>query len=626
MNLLLLFGSTSDQPVYEPLLEQLRTQHQVHFEVISAHRNPVELKTRLEKDDFDIVIAGAGLAAHLPGVVASQIQKPVFGIPIEANFGGFDAFLSILQMPFGVPVLTCAPGHFSAIRDFLLHLPPDFHKNSSIHVVVPPTLTEHPDFQKEIVRLQEYAEKEELQLTQSTVVSKDGPNIIWVQEQKDIQPSACAIHVPFLDAFQKNSKESALKILDWANHGGLWVGVNNARNALLAFKKLSHTLDPFPLWHQGSVKNIRGKKEKSPYLFEYSDRYSVFDWGKMPDELSGKGKALAWMGWLFFRLLGDPLRWQNWDPQKLPSTLASSELLKKFRKEGCLNHLQGFYSKDYVPLPEGEISTLLAVEPVAILRPHPQKIQGKLSWDYSAYHHFPTKALVPLEVIFRFGVPAGSSFLSRASDVEYCKEIGVHHSVQEGDIFEFPIVEFSTKLESRDRYLSYSEATQIAGLSASEFQKLRDTILLLSLRLKDFFQEVGIDLLDGKFELAFIATDNPHERDFMLVDSIGPDELRLTYEGQQLSKENLRHFYKNSKWYAGVEQAKKIAQERGEKDWKRICTEELKLLPEPLEHSIKQSIEQMYQSLANTLSQHFLQKEIFPSAWSLKKTVTKLKK
>ncbi|RLA58916.1 MAG: hypothetical protein DRQ89_14790, partial [Epsilonproteobacteria bacterium] len=60
----------------------------------------------------------------------------------------------------------------------------------------------------------------------------------------------------------------------------------------------------------GSVKNVRGEKGQSPYVFEFSDRYSIFDWGGMPDELDGKGKSLAYMAWMFFDILGDSARWR----------------------------------------------------------------------------------------------------------------------------------------------------------------------------------------------------------------------------------------------------------------------------------------------------------------------------
>lgn len=65
-----------------------------------------ETLEKLEKDGYEVIIAGAGLAAHLPGVIASKTVLPVIGVPIEAAFNGMDALLSIVQMPKSIPVAT----------------------------------------------------------------------------------------------------------------------------------------------------------------------------------------------------------------------------------------------------------------------------------------------------------------------------------------------------------------------------------------------------------------------------------------------------------------------------------------------------------------------------------------
>ena len=82
IDVLVLFGSSSDSYVYEPLCELLQGNGlKVDFEIISAHRNPDRLEERLSLQDYACVIAGAGISAHLPGVVASKVQVPVYGIP-----------------------------------------------------------------------------------------------------------------------------------------------------------------------------------------------------------------------------------------------------------------------------------------------------------------------------------------------------------------------------------------------------------------------------------------------------------------------------------------------------------------------------------------------------------------
>ena len=121
MHIKVIFGSESDQYIYEELVAKISEQDNLScdFEVISAHRNLEKLKSYLTNETYDCVIAGAGLAAHLPGVCAAITKKPVIGIPVEANFGGIDAFASILQMPFGVPVLCSYPSDFDSIISFL---------------------------------------------------------------------------------------------------------------------------------------------------------------------------------------------------------------------------------------------------------------------------------------------------------------------------------------------------------------------------------------------------------------------------------------------------------------------------------------------------------------------------
>lgn len=106
-------GSSSDQPVMEEgqrLLDDFGIGYEVN--VSSAHRMPKktrDLVKNLEEKGVEVVIAGAGKAAHLPGVIASYTRLPVIGIPVKtSDLGGLDSLLSIVQMPPGVPVATVA--------------------------------------------------------------------------------------------------------------------------------------------------------------------------------------------------------------------------------------------------------------------------------------------------------------------------------------------------------------------------------------------------------------------------------------------------------------------------------------------------------------------------------------
>jgi len=110
-----LTGSRSDLPILEPCVQaltELGIDHELH--VMSAHRSPAKVQqfaASAADNGFEVIIAAAGMAAHLPGVVASMTTLPVIGVPIASgnhSASGLDALLSIAQMPPGVPVACVA--------------------------------------------------------------------------------------------------------------------------------------------------------------------------------------------------------------------------------------------------------------------------------------------------------------------------------------------------------------------------------------------------------------------------------------------------------------------------------------------------------------------------------------
>jgi len=109
----ILMGSKSDVPYVESCVKTLeRFGIDYTVKIISAHRTPELLEEFLKSEEYDLYIAAAGYAAHLPGVVASKTTKPVIGIPLDTSplMGGLDALLSIVQMPPGIPVATVTVG------------------------------------------------------------------------------------------------------------------------------------------------------------------------------------------------------------------------------------------------------------------------------------------------------------------------------------------------------------------------------------------------------------------------------------------------------------------------------------------------------------------------------------
>lgn len=108
----IIMGSTSDLPVMQKGAEYLDSM-EIPFELLalSAHRTPREVEqfaTGARERGVKVIIAAAGMAAHLGGVIASMTTLPVIGVPIKSSFDGMDALLAIVQMPPGIPVATVA--------------------------------------------------------------------------------------------------------------------------------------------------------------------------------------------------------------------------------------------------------------------------------------------------------------------------------------------------------------------------------------------------------------------------------------------------------------------------------------------------------------------------------------
>lgn len=106
----IIMGSTSDYPVMEKAAKFL-DEMDIPFEInaLSAHRTPEAVENfakNAQANNIKVIIAAAGMAAHLPGVIASMTSIPVIGVPINATLQGLDALLAIVQMPPGIPVAT----------------------------------------------------------------------------------------------------------------------------------------------------------------------------------------------------------------------------------------------------------------------------------------------------------------------------------------------------------------------------------------------------------------------------------------------------------------------------------------------------------------------------------------
>jgi len=120
----ILLGSDSDLPLVKEgveVLDTLKVHHELH--IYSAHRTPeetVSFTKRARDQGFKVIIVGAGMAAHLAGVVAAHTLLPVIGVPIDSKLEGLDALLSTVQMPRGIPVATVTIGRAGFVNAALL--------------------------------------------------------------------------------------------------------------------------------------------------------------------------------------------------------------------------------------------------------------------------------------------------------------------------------------------------------------------------------------------------------------------------------------------------------------------------------------------------------------------------
>ncbi len=230
------------------------------------------------------------------------------------------------------------------------------------------------------------------------------------------------------------------------------------------------------------------------------------------------------------------------------------------------------------------------------------------------------RRLIPLEVVFSFGLLEGSS-LKRKLDEDplYSTHLGLTSSPKLNQWFVQPTLQFFSKLEPKDRLLSWQEATTLANLSGQQFEQLVELAIDTALALHVLFAERGLDLWDGKLEFIF---DPNQPNQLLLADCVGPDEVRLLYKNIHLSKELLRQHYRPTAWYKSLATARNLAIKNGREDWQQICRDELKQSPQPLPPELKTLASQLYGMLANEM----IAETIFPSHPNLKEFAGQLEK
>jgi phosphoribosylaminoimidazole-succinocarboxamide synthase len=305
--------------------------------------------------------------------------------------------------------------------------------------------------------------------------------------------------------------------------------------------------------------------------FHFSDRYSVFDWGEMPDLIDGKGAALCMMGAYCF---------------------------ERLEEKGIGTHYRGLVGANGKVVRFDELeqsSSVMEISLVNVYRPKADVEQGKLEYDYGVYTPKLQNFLIPLEIIYRNGLPEGSSIFKRLEQGSVTvEELGLDHYPRVGEKLSKPIFDVSTKLEEGDRYVSWAEAQRIAGLSDRELEKVKDLLLKVDETIMEITSKAGLVNEDGKIELAL----DPQRR-LMVVDVVGTlDECRFTYNGLHVSKEIARQYYRKTEWFKDAEKAKKKATAEGIEDWKKL----VKTKPPNLDLTLKNIISEMYVATANELT------------------------
>lgn len=317
----------------------------------------------------------------------------------------------------------------------------------------------------------------------------------------------------------------------------------------------------------GSVKDLEvlqvpEGQEPGRGRFVFSDRYSVFDWGEMPDLIDHKGEAIALLGAYCF---------------------------EKLEEAGMATHYRGLVEKGQVkrladlegPVDTMEVQLLRVIKPVA---------RGD-QYDYTPYQAEKGGFLIPLEIIYRNSLPPGSSVFKRLERGEIKPgDLGLEGMPAPGQELDPPILDVSTKLEVTDRYLGWEEARQISGLSPDEVSRLKGLAAGVNRFITGEFSRLGLVNEDGKIEAGF-----DYRRRLVLVDVLGTlDECRFTFQGMPVSKEILRIYYRDTPWHQAVDEA----QCKDRQNWKSICSRG----PEPLPPRLRQLVSRVYCACTNEIT------------------------
>ena len=302
--------------------------------------------------------------------------------------------------------------------------------------------------------------------------------------------------------------------------------------------------------------------------FIFTDDYSVFDWGKMPDAIPNKGASLCAMGAANFESL---------------------------EAEGVPTHYRGVVRGGEV-VDLGSVAAPPREMAIELTRVPELPHEGR-EYNYDAYHEAAGENyLIPLEIVFRNTVPVGSSLRSRSDPAAF--DLGDDEWPDGPVDLPDPVVEFSTKYEESDRYLSRDNADYIAG--EADIDDLEAIAREVNRIVTDAAADAGLTHEDGKIECLY------YDGEIRVADVVGTfDENRFSHEGRQLSKEVLRQYHKRThpEWVEAVDEAKARAKDDDVADWRELCA----VSPDPLPDHAIDAAREMYTAGANA----YLDRDLF---------------
>ena len=226
-------------------------------------------------------------------------------------------------------------------------------------------------------------------------------------------------------------------------------------------------------------------------LFKFTDDYSVFHYSKMQETIPYKGQAVCRMAVFSLKLL---------------------------EAQGIKTHFREFHAPKTI-----------ALNLVRLLYPQDNEIkQGDKNY------------LIPLQIICRNQLPKNASVFRRLKSGHLSlSDLGLKELPKVGEFLETPIIEFTTKLEEIDRFVSYNEAQKLAGLADSHFKQVQEVALAVNQIITAHAEKRGLVHADSKIELAV-----DDKGDIIVVDVVGTgDDNRFLYQSYHLSKQLMRDYY-----------------------------------------------------------------------------------